>query len=82
VFVPSNQAFEDLPQDQKDNLQDLSYVKVILLYHIIHGRHQKHNFRNEAHFKSESRMTADSELLEVRLNVYHDREVCEMKWQK
>lgn len=75
VFVPSNQAFEDIPKEEKDNLQDLSYVKFILLSHIVHGVHEKRSFRNEVQYNSESRQEAQSELLKVRMNVYHRGEV-------
>ncbi|XP_048755145.2 transforming growth factor-beta-induced protein ig-h3-like [Ostrea edulis] len=75
VFVPSNQAFEDIPKEEKDNLQDLSYVKFILLYHIVHGVHEKRSFRNEVQYNSESRQEAQSELLKVRMNVYHRGEI-------
>ena len=73
VFIPSNQAFEEIPAYVKDFFQDLSYVKTILLYHIIHGLHPKNSIENEAIFKSEYKM--EDTFLDVRLNIYHEGEV-------
>ncbi|XP_062571284.1 transforming growth factor-beta-induced protein ig-h3-like [Saccostrea cucullata] len=75
VFIPSNQAFNELPEDEKGNLEDSSYAKTILLYHIVHGHHQKASFQNEVTYKSESRMEGEDALLEVRLNIYHDGKI-------
>ena len=47
VFIPSNAAFEKLPDEEKDNLNDTSYVKQILLYHVIKGHHLKDSFHSE-----------------------------------
>ena len=73
MFIPSNQAFDEIPANVKDFFQDLSYVKTILLYHITHGLHPKNSIENEAVFKSEYKM--EDTFLNVRLNIYHEGEV-------
>ncbi|XP_061180230.1 transforming growth factor-beta-induced protein ig-h3-like [Saccostrea echinata] len=75
VFIPSNQAFNELPEDERNNLKDPSYAKLILLYHIVHGYHKKASFQNEVTYKSESRIEGGDALLQVRLNIYHEGEV-------
>jgi uncharacterized surface protein with fasciclin (FAS1) repeats len=45
--LASGAAFEKLPDEQKDNLNDTSYVKQILLYHVIKGHHLKDSFHSE-----------------------------------
>ncbi|XP_052074124.1 transforming growth factor-beta-induced protein ig-h3-like [Mytilus californianus] len=71
VFIPSNDAFIDLPDEQKENLKDLSYAKEILLYHLVSGRHDKKSFRNEALYQSRSKMEDEDSFLKVRVNIYH-----------
>ncbi|VDI51993.1 transforming growth factor-beta-induced protein [Mytilus galloprovincialis] len=75
VFIPSNKAFIDLPEEQKENLKDLSYAKEILLYHLVDGRHDKKSFRNEALYKSKSKMKDGDTFLKVRVNIYHGGEI-------
>lgn len=69
VFIPSNQAFEEIPDEEKD----LSVIKTLLLYHIIHGLHPKSTIKNEAKLKSEYKM--EDKYLDVRMNIYHNGQV-------
>lgn len=69
VFIPSNQAFEEIPDEEKD----LSVIKTLLLYHIIHGLHPKSTIKNEAKLKSEYKM--EDKYLDVRMNIYHNGQI-------
>ncbi|CAC5411849.1 unnamed protein product [Mytilus coruscus] len=71
VFIPSNDAFIDLPDEQKKYLKDLSFAKEILLYHLVAGRHDKKSFRNEDLYQSRSKMEDEDTFLKVRVNIYH-----------
>ena len=75
MFIPSNDAFEDLPDEQKDNLNDTSYVKQILLYHVIKGHHLKDSFHSETTYKSESILEGDDKPIKIRINIYNNGQV-------
>ena len=75
VFIPSNAAFEKLPDEQKDNLNDTSYVKQILLYHVIKGHHLKDSFHSETTYKSESILEGDEKPMKIRINMYNNGQV-------
>lgn len=71
MFVPSNEAFENLPKEEKSNLQDVDYVKSLLQYHVLHGNHTRDLFYNEATYKSEYTPEGADKPLHVRINIYH-----------
>ena len=75
VFIPSNAAFEKLPDEEKDNLNDTSYVKQILLYHVIKGHHLKDSFHSETTYKSESILEGDDKPMKIRINMYNNGQV-------
>ena len=75
VFIPLNDAFENLPDEQKDNLNDTTYAKQILLYHVIKGHHLKDSFHSEATYKSESILEGADKPMKIRINIYNNGQV-------
>ena len=75
MFIPSNHAFDDLPEEQRNDLDDDGYIRDLLQYHVVHGRHEKKDFHNEATFKSLRRRDDDDVSLPVRINIYKNNTV-------
>ncbi|OWF35135.1 transforming growth factor-beta-induced protein ig-h3-like [Mizuhopecten yessoensis] len=64
VFVPTNDAFENLSDDMKDNFNDTEFARTTLKYHITSGRHYKSEFQDE-----EILISQDKDL-PIRINLY------------